>query len=143
MLIGPTAAHPGGQVNGAEGYTDLLNLKTMKVPSLAFAAAVVCPFRGYNHLYLTCLCRHAIPIYRANVSLGAQKQLTWVQQQVGILSADHLYCRILGGRGVASTSSVVESVCGPTFPIRAFLSSHHFDNDTTARSFCTFMGVFT
>ena len=82
-------------------------------------------------------------IYRANVSLGAQKQLTWVWQQVGILSADHLNCRILGGRGVAFTSSVVESVCDLTFPIRALLSSHHFDNDTTAQSFCTFVGVFT
>ena len=92
MLIGPTAARPSGQSTGAGGYANLLNLKTMTVPSLAFTAAVVRPFRGYNHLYLTCLCRHAIPIYRANVLLGAQKQLTWVRQQVGILSADHLYC---------------------------------------------------
>ena len=48
MLIGPAAARPGGQSTGAGGYADLLNLKTMTVPSLAFAAAVVRPFRGYN-----------------------------------------------------------------------------------------------
>jgi hypothetical protein len=46
MLIGPAAARPGGRSTGAGGYADILNLQTMTVPSLAFAAAVVRPFGG-------------------------------------------------------------------------------------------------
>lgn len=40
MLIGPSAARPGSQSSGAGGYADLLNLQTMTVPSLAFAAVI-------------------------------------------------------------------------------------------------------
>ena len=90
-----------------------------------------------SHVFADTLCS----IYRANVSLGAQKQLTGVQQ-LGILSTDHLDCRILGGRGAAFTSAVVESVHGLTFPIRTFLSSHLSDNNKIAWSSHTFVGVF-
>jgi len=117
MLIGPAAARPGGQSTGAGGYADLLNLQTMTIPSLAFAATAVCTPRGrINDTILTSLLAGApCPIRRVNVSLVVQKQHTRVQQ-LGVLSADHLNRRILEGRGAAITSSMVESVRGLTFP---------------------------
>jgi len=48
MLIGPAAARPGNQSTGAGGYADRLNVQTMTIPSLAFAATVVRPFGGRN-----------------------------------------------------------------------------------------------
>jgi len=48
MLIGPAAAFPGGQSSGAGGYADILNLQTMTVPVLAFAAVLVGRFSGCN-----------------------------------------------------------------------------------------------
>lgn len=89
MLIGPTAVHPGGQSNGAEGYADLLNSKTMTVPSLTCAAAVVCPFRGYNHFYIshmslqTCYTLSTEPTYRwvlKSNSPGFGSRLAFYQQ---------------------------------------------------------------
>lgn len=41
ILIGPSAARPGGKSSGAGGYADVFNLKTITVPSLAFAATIV------------------------------------------------------------------------------------------------------
>ena len=48
MLIGPAAALPGGRSSGAGGYADLLNLQTMTIPSLAFAALIVGSFVGQD-----------------------------------------------------------------------------------------------
>lgn len=41
IFIGPAAARPGSHCSGAGGYADILNLQTLTIPSLAFAATVV------------------------------------------------------------------------------------------------------
>jgi len=74
MLIGPAAAHPGDQSSGAGGYADLLNLQTLTVPSLAFAATVVRSFRGcYPNAILHILCRYAMPSPASRHAAGYSK----------------------------------------------------------------------
>jgi len=62
MLIGPAAVSTDGESSGAGGYADILNLQTMTVPVLAFAAVLVGPFLGCNlsAIRLT-FCRHVTP----------------------------------------------------------------------------------
>ena len=74
MLIGPAAARPGGQSNGVGGYADIFNMQTMTIPSLAFAAAVVGAFRGYNDDgSLLVSCRHAMPLPPSQHVIGHSK----------------------------------------------------------------------
>jgi len=70
LLIGPSAAHPDVQKTGIGGYADILNVQTMTVPSLAFAATLVGPFRRYD--YFT-----ASLVFQARFALSTESNCHW------------------------------------------------------------------
>ena len=73
ILIAPSAARPGGQSSGAGGYADRLNLQTLTIGSLAFAATVVGSSGGGTATIAYTLFAGALcAFHRSEVSLVSQ-----------------------------------------------------------------------
>jgi len=141
MLIGPAAAHPGNQSTGAGGYADLLNLQTLTVPSLAFAATVVRPFRGCDpNTILHIFCRCAMPYLLSRRVTGYSKATR---------RGSTTWCSISGSSPLSNLGRRRSSGCyfyggigvWPYLPIRTFPLCLGSDN-TTVQSSRTFVGVF-
>lgn len=132
ILIGPSAARPGGQSSGAGGYADRLNLQTLTIGLLAFAATAVGSFWEMEFSASPCspfagtLCT----FHRSEVPLVCQDRRR-VQQPV-VLPPDCLHLRILDGEGTNFSDCMVESVYDSIFFVRASSLMSKFQHGSLA-----------